>query len=60
MLLLTSFASLAFFVFLVLFATLTLKFCYVQIGDPGIFRTALNEADDCWLPPLSMLDAAKN
>ena len=57
LLLLTFFAFLAFFGFFAFFATLTLEFCFGQTGEPGIFW---NEADECWLPPLSMLGAAKN
>ena len=55
-LLFTSFAFSAFFffAFLAFFATLTMEFCYGQTGDPGILWTALNEADMCWLPALSM------
>ena len=36
------------------FLQLTMEFCYGQTGDPGILWTALNEADMCWLPALSM------
>ena len=60
LLLLTFFAYLVFLGFLAFFATLTLELCYGQTGDPGIFWTVLNEADECWLPLLSMPGAAKN
>ncbi|MEL6734244.1 MAG: hypothetical protein AAFP83_24100, partial [Bacteroidota bacterium] len=57
LLLLKLFAFFVFFAFLAFFGTLTFEFGYGQTDDPGILRTVPNEADMCWLPPLSMADA---